>query len=380
MLTIVKRHVFRVLEIRNRRTIKYSALAALLAALGLAVLFALQSAWPHTAMAAHSTAVADELGRRAATVKFQGSATGPIQVPATLPADHQVRTQSQPLPHGWMEAAVSLGNGSFDSEHGELTAEDGGRDAFSFAATGGEHYIIEAESRLDVHDDGDVHYVENYLPDPSILEVVDAEGQQVMGEHDNGGYLTNSARAFFTPEEDGTYYIAAGSGQSDRSGTGHYTISVRQDDHADDWRTNPAISIRPGESITATIDSDVSPDHPGLNSWNWLHWGSTAEPLWGVESLDDMDTIRFAIDRAGTYRLSVSDEGGELVVWSIWEHDGSRFYFSWAGPAGSVELPYQPGTYYAAVGTNYESEGNTGPYTLSLTAVNNEETTSADRH
>ena len=380
MLTIVKRHVFRVLEIRNRRTIKYSALAALLATLGLAVLFASQSAWPHTAMAAHSTAVPDELGRRVATVKFQGSATGPIQVPATLPTDHQGRTQSQSLPHGWMEAAVSLGTGSFNFQHGELTAEDGGRDAFSFAATGGKHYIIEAESRLDVHDDGDVHYVENYLPDPSILEVVDGEGQQVMGEHDNGGYLTNSARAFFTPEADGTYYIAAGSGQSDRSGTGHYTISVRQDDHADDWRTNPAISIRPGESITATIDYDVSPDHPGLNSWNWLHWGSTSEPLWGVESLDDMDTIRFAIDRAGTYRLSVSDEGGELVVWSIWEHDGSRFYFSWAGLAGSVELPYQPGTYYAAVGTNYESEGNTGPYTLSLTAVNNEETTSADRH
>ncbi len=380
MLTIVKRHVFRVLVLRNRRTINCSAPAALLATLGLAVLFASQSAWPHTAMAAHGTAVADDLERQVATVKFQDPATGTIQVPATLLTDRQGKSRPQALPPLWTEDAVSLGTGSFNFQHGKLTAEDGGRDAFSFAATGGEHYIIEVESRLDVHDDGDVHYVENYLPDPSILEVVDDGGEQVMGEQDNGGYLTYSARAFFTPEEDGAYHIAVGSGQSDPSGTGHYTISVRQDDHADDWRTNPAISIRPGESITATIDSDVSPDHTGLNPWNWLHWGSTEEPLWGVESLDDMDVIRFKIDREGTYRLSVSDEGGELVVWSIWEHDGSRFYFSWTGPAGSVELPYQPGTYYAAVGTTYESVGNTGPYTLSLAATDNEETTSADHH
>ena len=89
------------------------------------------------------------------------------------------------------------------------------------------------------------------------------------GEHDQGGFLGNFARAFFTPEEDGTYYIAVGAGAEYRGGTGFYTLSVRVDDHPDDYGANPGVVIRPGESIAAVMDSDVSPDDPGLNRWDW---------------------------------------------------------------------------------------------------------------
>ena len=370
MLTMVLRHVSGMSRARKKKTFNLVMLAALLAALGLTALWASPSTWPRVVIAAHGAVAVEEPGSRASTV----------HVPGVVSGWTQATPHSQELPHQWMEDAISLGSGVFNFEHGELTAEDGGRDAFSFAATGGEQYIIEVESRLDIHDDGDVHYVEDYLPDPRILEVVNEEGEQVMSEQDNGGYLANSARAFFTPEEDGNYFIAVASGHSDTAGTGHYTITVRQDDHADDWRTNSDVAIRPGESISATIDSDVPPDDPVLNTWNWLHWGSVSEPLWGVESLDDMDVIRIEIGQEGTYRLSVSDDRDALVVWSVWEHDGSRRYFSWTGPVDSVELRLLSGTYYVAVGTTYESDGNTGSYTLSLVAVDDEDTTAASRN
>ena len=360
MLTTMVRRGSRIMGARKSRTITVWIPATLTLFLGLPILLA-------------SVFLADGVAIAAASVTAFESrrAISPHEAPArqTAPEDAPV---PNPLPHRWMDNATSLGNGVFNFAHGELTAEDGGRDAFSFTATAGESYIIDVECRMDIHDDGDVHYVENYLVDPSILEVVNAAGEQVMGERDQGGYNPNWARGFFTPESGGDHYIAVGSGHSHPSGTGHYTITVRQDDHADDWRTNPEIAITPGETITATIDSDVSPDDPRLNPWDWLDWGDFSEPLWGIESLDDRDVFRFEIAREGTYRLSVSDERDELVVWSVWEDDGSRWYFAWAPPVSSVALRYQPGTYYVAVGTTFESDGNTGPYTLSLAAVDDE--------
>ena len=94
---------------------------------------------------------------------------------------------AEPLPHQWIENATPLTNGYLKMAHGELTSGDGGRDVFSFTGQGGENYIVEVEGRLDVHDDGDVHYVEHYLVDPSILEIVNQDGVQIMGEQDQGG-------------------------------------------------------------------------------------------------------------------------------------------------------------------------------------------------
>ncbi len=360
MLSTIVRRGSKILGAQRTRTTNIRMPAALTIFLGLPILLASMALSAGVVIAAASV-TASEPGRTIRPHEAMATATPAEDVP--VPGL---------LPHRWMENATSLGNGLFNFEHGELTDADGGRDAFSFAATAGVSYIIDVECRMDIHDDGDVHYVEDYLVDPSILEVVNAAGEQVMGEQDQGGYNPNWARGFFTPEADGDHYIAVGSGHSHPSGTGHYTITVRQDDHADDWRTKPDTAITPGETITATIDSDVSPDDPRLNPWDWLDWGDFSEPLWGVESLDDRDVFRFEIAREGTYRLSVSDERDELVVWSVWEYDGSRWYFAWAPPVSSVALRYQPGTYYVAVGTTFESDGNTGPYTLSLAAVDDE--------
>ena len=156
------------------------------------------------------------------------------------PTETDVNPLPQPELPEWVENSEVIENGAFHIEHGELTEEDGGRDWFSFTTTGGEKYIIEVESRMKLLE-YQAEYVDNHLIDPSILEIVDEQGQQVLGEHDQGGFISNWARGYFTPRTDGTYYIAVGSGRQDPGGFGHYTISVRQDDHADDWRTQPAL-------------------------------------------------------------------------------------------------------------------------------------------
>ena len=261
-------------------------------------------------------------------------------------------------------------------QHGELTAADEGRDWFSFDANAGENYIIEMKNRWHVTETGPegpgwaFQYIPGHLLDPSILEVVNEEGDQVLGERDRGGFMGFFARGFFTPNEDGTYYIAVGAGAQDRGGLGHYTISVRVDDHADDYHPNPQVAIQPGGSIRATIDSDVAPDDPGLNPWDWLEtYGGNAVPLRGDESLDDRDVFRLRILQAGTYRVSVSDAPDGVGVWSIMIESGSPSQYLDTVPAPSMEFHGEPGDYYVEVGTPYRSEGNTGSYTVTLEKV-----------
>ena len=191
----------------------------------------------------------------------------------------------------------------------ELTEEDGGRDWFSFDAEGGESYIIELKNKMIITGfDGDKrripqHTIRAGAPGgPKHTGDCDEEGEQVLGERDQGGFIRNFARAFFTPDEDGTYYIAIGAGAQDRSALGYYELSVRADDHADDDNVESGLVLRPGDSVTAVIDSDVPRDDPGLNSWDWLEAGNgEAVPIWGLESLDDRDVFRFEISEEGTY-------------------------------------------------------------------------------
>ncbi len=288
----------------------------------------------------------------------------------TPPTETEIPPVPQPEPDlpVWVEKSVVIENGAFHIEHGELTEEDGGRDWFSFTGIAGEDYIIEVESRMDIGADGSTPYVEGKLIDPSILEIVNEQGEQMMGEQDGGGFTSLWARGYFIAPEDGNYYIAVGNGNEDPYGTGHYTISVRQDDHADDFRTRPDVVIRPGESITATINSDVAPDDPRLNPWDWKESDEGSVPLWGIESRDDQDVFRFQIDQKGAYRFSVSDGPPNVGIWWASDWNGNGIFHHDTGPVESTTHEYQPGTYYFAVGTPYQSVGNTGDYTVSLTA------------
>ena len=285
----------------------------------------------------------------------------------------------EPEPEEPVEGAASISVGLIDIRDGELTAEDEGTDWFRVDLTGGENYIIELKSKMEFIEGeegkkwwlgGYFEYVEDRLLDPSILEIVDDQGEQVLGEHDWGGFMGFFARAFFVPDEDGTYYIAVGAGSQDPDGTGRYTLSLRVDDYPDDFRANPGPVLLPGESVAGVIDSDVSPDDPGLKQWDWAASDGEGVPVLGVESLDDRDVFIFEISEAGTYEVSVSDGPTGVGIWSVLNHGALvDSEHSRDDPMESAMYELEPGTYYAEVGTPYLSVGNTGSYTVSLEEV-----------
>lgn len=298
-----------------------------------------------------------------------------------LGPEKPVITIVAPDPEDPVEGAASISVGLIHTREGELTAEDEGSDWFRVNLTGGENYIIELKSKMEFIEsaDGDhllggyFDYVEDQLVDPSILEVVDSQGEQVLGEHDRGGFTGFFARAFFVPDEDGTYYIAVGAGSQDPGGTGLYTLSVRVDDYPDDYGANPGPTLRPGESVTGVIDSDVSPNDPGLKQWDWVASDDVGVPVFGVESLDDRDVFRIEISEAGTYEISVSDGPAGVGIWSVlnansWVHSE----YPRSGPEKSIVCEFEPGTHYVEIGTPYLSEGNTGSYKVSLDEVTDE--------
>ena len=295
--------------------------------------------------------------------------------PAVPPIDNTITAPTPtPEPEEWVKSSLSIESNLRGLTDGEFTEEDGGQDWFSFDAEGGESYIIELKNKMIITGfDGTsggyprVQFVPGHLVDPSILEIVDEEGDQVLGERDRGGFLGNFARAFFIPDEDGRYYIAIGAGAQDRGALGFYELSVRADDHADDFRTESGVELEPGDSITGVIDSDVPRDDPGLNSWDWLEAGNgEAVPIWGLESLDDRDVFRFEITEEGTYLLSVSDGPEDAGIWKTADGTGHALNYDRNVPVASLEDEYSPGTYYVEVGTRYNSSGNTGSYKLSL--------------
>ena len=291
--------------------------------------------------------------------------------PVDPPADEE-KPSVGPPPGEWVRRSVSVEPNLLARVDGELTDEDEGRDWYSFEAAAGEEYIVELTNKMDIHigsEDFHIGYVPGHLVDPSILEIVDNAGVQVLGERDRGGYIANFARAFFSPEEDGTYYVAVGAGSQDRTLLGFYTLSVRRDDHSDDYRTRPGVALLPGESITAHIDSDVPHTHAGLNPWDWWVSHDSARPIVGLQSLDDVDVIRLLIPVEGTYRVSVSNGPETVGIWAIFDDGGIWIFEGESRPVATVDQHLQPGSYAVAVGTSYESEGNTGNYEVSLEAV-----------
>ena len=289
-----------------------------------------------------------------------------------------------PEPGPWVERSVNLDPSLLGKADGELTAEDEGRDWYSFEAVAGEDYFIELVSTMDLRGNTPAEqfsslYVDNHLIDPSILEIVNEGGEQVMGEVNRGGFLSKWARAHFVAPEGGIYYVAVGSGPQIRGFLGFYTLSIRADDYADDYYTVREVILRPGESITGGIDSDVPPDHPGLNPWDW--WETSeghAQPLRGLESLDDRDFIRFEIDQAGDYQLQMNGAPPSVGIWATWSEDGYHGFHAEPDPVLSVEEHYEPGTYFVEVGTPWQSAGNTGLYDVYLHRVQDEATDSTD--
>ena len=68
------------------------------------------------------------------------------------------------------------------------------------------------------------------LSDPYLRGIHDADGEYIDGTYDDNGGSGRNSRVYYTPDEDGTYYVAAGAGPGSYRSLGNYTLSVEEVD------------------------------------------------------------------------------------------------------------------------------------------------------
>ena len=190
------------------------------------------------------------------------------------------------------------------------------------------------------------------LDDPLLRGVYDADGDLIAGtRNDDSGEGTNS-RAFFTPQEDGTYYVAARAFE-DVEGT--YTLSVTD--------------------VTDTFSDDYSATTGSTSGLVSVGNSTTGEIDYGY----DLDWFRVNLLAGKTYEIDLEgshSEGGTLrdpFLRGVYDENGVRFSGTIDDDGGDVFLnshveftAQADGTYYVAAGAYGD---DTGTYTLSVTEV-----------
>ena len=103
------------------------------------------------------------------------------------------------------------------------------------------------------------------LADPYLRGIHDAAGTLISGTADNDGGVRRNSRVTFTPDQDGPYYVAAGTGTAGFwPNEGTYTLSVTDitdgvpDDYAADTSTTGTVAV--GSSVTGDIETSRDRD------------------------------------------------------------------------------------------------------------------------
>ena len=237
---------------------------------------------------------------------------------------------------------------------GEIEYE-GDRDWFAVELTARETYKIELLGRRSDSVDQNLH-------GPRIWGIRDSHGFARSGKAD---YDSNS-RVFFTPDEDGTYYVAAGnyvSGIRDED-VGTYTLQVSVDDFGDDTDTTGTVSV--GGSVTGEIEAQGDRDWFAVT----LEAGKTYQfDMEGSETDGgtlENPLLHYMRDADGDY---LRDENG----WKI--HSTADQDSGEGGNARATFTPDEDGTYFVVAGSGghlqaADSHGRSlGTYTLSVEEV-----------
>ena len=191
------------------------------------------------------------------------------------------------------------------------------------------------------------------LPDPYLHGVYDGNGVLISGtRNDNnprGGY---DSEVFFTPEQDGAYYIAAG---ANGNGQGTYTLFVTEiaDDIVAGTTTNGMVIV--GEPATGEIESWGDRDWFKVTleagkSYNFDVWGSQAGRQTGEEGT--------GLTLADPYLYGLRDENGALIEGTT--NDNRDGDWGNGKNAGAVLTVTEGGAYYVDVGANGNGTGTYG--------------------
>ena len=186
------------------------------------------------------------------------------------------------------------------------------------------------------------------LADPYLRGVHDAEGNLLPGTQNNDRHVWfyRSSRMDFTPEADGTYYVAAGA-NGGQTGTYRLSVTGYADDHAG------------GRSTTGTVA---------------VGGAASGE----VEIAEDRDWFAVELEAGRTYRIDLegrdTDHGTLTRPWLDGIHDAHGTVVPGTTSANGGEgrnarvvfTPEAGGTYYVAAGA---SESRTGTYRVSVADI-----------
>ena len=179
------------------------------------------------------------------------------------------------------------------------------------------------------------------LKDPYLGGIHDADGNLIAGTENDDGYpgSNRDSRAFFTPAESGTFYVAAG-GLWRYTGT--YTLSVEEvvDDFAADTDTAGTVAV--GGSATGAIDY-----------WGDRDWFAVTLEKDKLYRIDQTGDATWVPDLHG-----IHDANGNLVAGT--ENDDGDSDSRWLEFTAA-----ESGTHYMAAGGRGDL---TGTYTLSVVA------------
>ena len=185
------------------------------------------------------------------------------------------------------------------------------------------------------------------LWNPFLRGIHDSTGVLVAGTTNDDGGAGRNSREYFTAEEAGTYYLAAG-GYGTSQGT--YTLSVADvtDGEPDDFSA--------GTDTTGAVDVGGSVSGH-LELWHDRDW--------------------FAVELEAGRFYSITLKGSwtgdnplyDPVLRAIYDTDGNRVASAgghWGGDRIATFAPVDGGTYYVEAGGGGDDEGT---YTLSVTDV-----------
>ena len=186
------------------------------------------------------------------------------------------------------------------------------------------------------------------LVDPYLRGIYDAGGERIANTTDDDSGVGRNSRVYFTPNEDATYYVAAG---ADGNGVGTYTLSVTE--FTDDYAAEPDPATTGTVAVGSSVEGSIEPPR---------------DEDWFAVVLEAGKTYRFDLEGSHTsdvklsdpYLRGIHDAGGERIA-NTTDDDGgegrnSRVYFT----------PNEDATYYVAAGAYRDFAGT---YTLSVTEV-----------
>ena len=224
------------------------------------------------------------------------------------------------------------------------------RDWFAVTLEAGKTYRIDLEGAWT----GD-----GTLEDPYLRGVYDSDGALIDGTTNNnaGGTAAGyNSRIFLTPDDAGTYYVAAGASSG---GTGTYALSVTEvpsDDFAAGTGTTGTVAV--GESTTGDIETPHDRD-------------------WFAVTLEAGKTYRIDLEGSRTgdgtledpYLRGIYDTDGDLIAGTTNDSGGTDLN------SRVVFTAQDAGTYYVAAGAFSDGSGYTltGTYTLSVTDISSDD-------